>query len=116
MSTEELEAEALKLAPRDRDRLAERLLRSLENLSDEENAKLWAEEAERRDRAWDANPTIGRSAADLFRGTRARLKCGNARTRTSRTSASSGSAKSTCIGMICGIMPSPGLCRARRKA
>ena len=102
MSTEELEAEVLKLAPGDRARLAERLLRSLD--SDEENAKLWVEEAERRDRAWDANPTIGRSAADLFRGTRARLKCGNARTRTSRTSASSGSAKSTCIGMICGMI------------
>ena len=74
MSTEELEAEALKLAPRDRARLAERLLHSLENLSDEENAKLWAEEAERRDRTWDANPTIGRSAADMFRDARARLK------------------------------------------
>jgi hypothetical protein len=74
MSTEELEAEALKLAPRDRARLAERLLHSLENLSDEENAKLWAEEAERRDRAWDANPPIGRSAADVFRDARARLK------------------------------------------
>jgi hypothetical protein len=72
MNTEELEAEVLKLAPGDRARLAERLLRSLD--SDEENAKLWVEEAERRDRAWDANPTIGRSAADLFRDTRARLK------------------------------------------
>jgi hypothetical protein len=74
MSTEELEAEALKLAPRDRARLAERLLHSLENLSDEENAKLWAKEAERRDRVWDANPTIGRSAADVLRDARARLK------------------------------------------
>jgi hypothetical protein len=46
MSNEELEVEALKLAPRDRARLAERLLQSLENLSDEENERLWAEEAE----------------------------------------------------------------------
>ena len=36
MSTQELENEALKLSPRDRARLAERLLESLENLTDEE--------------------------------------------------------------------------------
>jgi broad specificity phosphatase PhoE len=74
MSTEELEAEALKLVLRERARLAERLLQSLENLSDEENARLWAEEAERRDRAWDASPSIGRPADDVFRDARARLK------------------------------------------
>jgi len=74
MRTDELEAEALKLAPRERARLAERLLRSLENLSDEENARLWAAEAERRDRACDANPSIGRPADDVFRDARARLK------------------------------------------
>jgi hypothetical protein len=74
MSSEELEIEALKLAPRDRARLAERLLRSLENLSDDESARLWAEEAERRDRAWDANPSIGRPADDVFRDASARLK------------------------------------------
>ena len=56
MSTEELEAEALKLSPRERARLAERLLESLENLTDEENEKLWAEEAARRDAAWDGAP------------------------------------------------------------
>ena len=56
MSTEELEVEALKLAPQERARLAEKLLESLENLSEDENAKLWAEEAKRRDQAWDANP------------------------------------------------------------
>lgn len=55
MSTEELEGEVLKLAPRDRARLAERLLESLENLTEEENAHLWAEEAERRETAWDAS-------------------------------------------------------------
>jgi hypothetical protein len=74
MSTEELEVEALKLAPRDRARLAEKLLQSLESLSDEENAKLWAEEAQRRDQAWDADPAMGRPAADVFRDARARLK------------------------------------------
>jgi hypothetical protein len=49
-------------------------LESLENLSDDENAKLWAEEAERRDQAWDVDPTMGRPAADIFRDARARLK------------------------------------------
>lgn len=74
MSTEELEVEALKLAPHERARLAEKLLESLENLSDEENALVWAEEAERRGKAWEANPATGRPAADVFRDARARLK------------------------------------------
>ncbi len=74
MSTEELEVEALKLAPQERARLAEKLLESLENLSDDENARLWAEEAERRDQAWDVDPTMSRPAADVFRDARARLK------------------------------------------
>ena len=42
MSKEELETEALKLSPQARARLAERLLRSLENLIDEGSAQLWA--------------------------------------------------------------------------
>ena len=74
MSTEELEVEALKLAPQDRARLAEKLLESLESLSDDENAMLWAKEAERRDQAWDTVPKVGRPATDVFRDARARLK------------------------------------------
>jgi hypothetical protein len=74
MSAEELEIEALKLAPQERARLAEKLLESLENLSDDENARLWAEEAQRRDKAWDADRGMGRPAADVFRDARARLK------------------------------------------
>ena len=49
MSVDELEAEALKLDPQNRARLAEKLLASLEDLSEEETALLWAEEAARRD-------------------------------------------------------------------
>lgn len=45
MSIDELEAQALKLEPQARARLAERLLDSLESLSEEENAQLWGEEA-----------------------------------------------------------------------
>jgi hypothetical protein len=74
MSTEELEAEALKLAPQDRARLAEKLLESLEHLSDDENARLWAEEALRRDHDWDNEPATVRDAPDVFRDARARLK------------------------------------------
>jgi hypothetical protein len=74
MRTDELEVEALKLDPQDRARLAEKLLQSLETLSDEENARLWAEEAQRRDQAWDADPAMGRPASDVFRDARARLK------------------------------------------
>jgi hypothetical protein len=72
MSTEELETEALKLPPQERARLAERLLQSLENLTDEENAQLWAEEAQRRDAAWENSKA--RPAADVVREARAKLK------------------------------------------
>jgi hypothetical protein len=74
MSIDELETEALKLAPAARARLAEKLLESLETLSDEENTRLWAEEARRRDEAWDASGSAGHAADDVFREARARLK------------------------------------------
>ncbi|MEO7273059.1 MAG: addiction module protein [Vicinamibacterales bacterium] len=74
MSIDELEAEALRLAPAARARLAEKLLESLEALSDEENARLWADEAQRRDQAWDASASPGHAAGDVFRAARALLK------------------------------------------
>lgn len=74
MGIDELEAEVLKLGPQARARLAERLLESLENLSDEENVKLWTEEAQRRDQAWDTSGDAGRPAADVLRAARARLE------------------------------------------
>ncbi|MFP3940979.1 MAG: addiction module protein [Acidobacteriota bacterium] len=45
---EELTAEALGLEVRERAKLAERLLDSLDGLSEDEIEALWAEEAERR--------------------------------------------------------------------
>ncbi|HET9220744.1 MAG TPA: addiction module protein [Terriglobia bacterium] len=48
----EIEAAVLKLVPKDRARLAGKLLESLEDLSEEENESLWAQEAARRDVAW----------------------------------------------------------------
>lgn len=74
MSIEEIEAEALKLDPKARARLAERLLESLEALSDQENERLWAEEAERRDAQWDAAPGTARPVGDVLRDARAKLK------------------------------------------
>ncbi len=73
MSIDELEAQALKLEPQARARLAERLLDSLESLSEEENAQIWGEEAERRDAAWNSTGGAGRPAADVFRDAKARL-------------------------------------------
>lgn len=74
MNTDEFEAAALKLEPTVRARLAAKLLESLETLSDEENLRLWAAEAERRDQAWDAAGTSGHPAEDVFRDARSRLR------------------------------------------
>ncbi|MBK9168913.1 MAG: addiction module protein [Bryobacterales bacterium] len=73
MGTEELEAAALKLDPKARARLAERLLDSLENLSPEENAQVWAEEAQRRDEAIESGGLSSRSADRVFRDAQARI-------------------------------------------
>jgi putative addiction module component (TIGR02574 family) len=66
MNIEELEAEALKLSPESRARLAEKLLGSLEP-SEDESVPVWAEEARRRDAQMDADPDSGRAADDVFR-------------------------------------------------
>jgi hypothetical protein len=73
MNIEELESQALRLDPKCRARLAERLLGSLEELSDEERAQLWAEEAQRRDVQMDAEPESGRPAAEVFREARSKV-------------------------------------------
>ena len=71
MSLKELEAEALKLDPKARARLAGKLLESLENLSEEENLRLWAEEAQRREAEMDAHPDSSASSREVFREARA---------------------------------------------
>jgi putative addiction module component (TIGR02574 family) len=70
----DLEAEALKLPLADRAHLAEKLLQSLDTLPDEENRRLWNEEAVRRDAELDTDPSRGRPAEDVFREARARLR------------------------------------------
>jgi len=74
MSIEEIEAEALKLDSKSRARLAEKLLESLEQLSEAENERIWAEEAARRDADWDTKAGVGRATADVLRAARAKLK------------------------------------------
>ena len=73
MNLTELEAEALKLDPANRARLAERLLESLETLSEQENQQVWLDEAARRDADLEAEPSKGRPAEAVFRDARARL-------------------------------------------
>ena len=74
MSIKEIEAAALKLVPKDRARLAEKLLESLEDLSDEENEIIWAEEAERRDSGWSSSADGARTAKRVLRNARAKLR------------------------------------------
>jgi Putative addiction module component len=74
MSVDDIEAQALQLDPKDRARLAEKVLASLEALSEEENDRLWAEEAERRDADWESAAGTSRPAADVLRDARAKLR------------------------------------------
>jgi len=73
MDLQTLETEALKLNSNARAKLAERLLQSLETLSDTENEQLWAEEAQRRHQELEAGTVAERSADEVFREARARL-------------------------------------------
>jgi hypothetical protein len=73
MGIKELEEAALGLEPRARARLAGRLLESLDDLTPEENARLWAEEAERRAAALDAGSLSSRPADEVFRDAKARI-------------------------------------------
>jgi len=73
MTTEQVENEALKLKPEARAELAEKLLRSLEDLSDEDIQRLWAEEAVRRNAELDSGTASMRDAEDVFRDARARI-------------------------------------------
>jgi putative addiction module component (TIGR02574 family) len=67
MKLTELENEALQLDPRSRARLAERLLGSLDDLSAAETEELWLDEAERREREWDAGKVEGMPADQVLR-------------------------------------------------
>ncbi len=75
VSIEDIEAKALKLTPKERARLAGKLLESLEDLSSEEADRIWAEEAQRRDAEWDVREDRGgRLVREVLRDARAKLK------------------------------------------
>lgn len=74
VDVQELEAAVLKLDPKARARLAEKLLNSLEELSEEEVTRMWAEEAQRRDAEMDADPGSELPAEDVFRDARSRFR------------------------------------------
>ncbi len=73
MTIEQVETEALKLEPKARAELAEKLLRSLDDLSQEEIERLWAEDGVRRDAELDAGTASMRDAEDVFREARTRI-------------------------------------------
>ena len=73
MTMNEVEAAALEMDAGARARLAEILLRSLEDVSQEEIDRLWAEEALRRDEELDSGNATARDAEDVFRDLRARF-------------------------------------------
>ncbi len=69
-----LESEALKLSPRQRARLAERLIASLDQRREPGSAALWAKEAERRVAELRTGRVKARPAAAVFRKARAALR------------------------------------------
>jgi putative addiction module component (TIGR02574 family) len=70
----ELEAQALRLAPRDRARLAERLIASLDDAVDADAEEAWVREGERRLDELKSGKAKGRAAAGVFRRARAALR------------------------------------------
>lgn len=74
MNARTLEKEALELPPDKRAKLAQRLLQSLDDLSEAEAEKLWLEEASHRAREIDSGKVRLVKAKDLERRVRARLK------------------------------------------
>jgi putative addiction module component (TIGR02574 family) len=73
MTPTQLVEEALKLDPQERADVANRLLASLDGLSEAELEALWLAEAERRDRALDAGELKSIPAEKVFSEIRSRL-------------------------------------------
>ena len=70
----QIESKALKLPPRDRARLAERLISSLDDEVDPDAEAAWEREAERRLGELRTGKVKGRNAANVFRKARAALR------------------------------------------
>ena len=73
MSIEDLEATVLQLDPKDRARLATKLLHSLEEYSEQQLTQVWSEEAQRRNAELDADPDAEIPAEQVFREARSGL-------------------------------------------
>lgn len=74
MNLEELKAEALRLAPQDRAKLAHALLESLEHLSETEIESLWVDVALLRDTEVDSRRVPLRRADDVLKEAKSRLR------------------------------------------
>jgi putative addiction module component (TIGR02574 family) len=70
----QLESKALKLPTRERARLAERLILSLDEETDPDAEKFWAEEAERRLEELRSGSVKSRPAESVFRKARPTLR------------------------------------------
>ena len=73
MTVSDLETKILELSPQERARLAQRILESLEVLSEAEIEALWLQEAERRDRALDEDPSRAVPGDEVMREARTLL-------------------------------------------
>jgi len=71
---EQLESELLSLEPQVRATLARTLLQSLDNLSEEECERLWAEEGEARYRDFKAGKSTATDGDEVFSRARARKR------------------------------------------
>jgi hypothetical protein len=74
MSVQDIEQAALSLNLQERARLAHRLLHSLDELSDEENEKLWLEVAERRVQELRSGQVKSIPTKDVLSDVRAKLQ------------------------------------------
>jgi hypothetical protein len=73
MGIEQIESEALKLDHKSRAKLANKLLQSLDSLSDTENERLWAEEAMRRHEDLESGKSLEIDAEEVLSDAYARL-------------------------------------------
>ncbi len=70
----DLESKALRLPPKERAKLAERLLASLESTAEPEAEEIWLAEAERRLAELESGHTAGVAAEEVFRKSRSSLR------------------------------------------
>ena len=69
-----LKEKALKLPLKERAKLAEHLIRSMENINDAENESLWVKEAERRYQGYKKGNIKSRPAEEVLKSALKRIK------------------------------------------